>query len=277
MEVDPSLYILNAQDTSTLSQWAWRDSTGDDTHSLCVSTKTKEMYEKDASKKWNFFYQANRTNFYMDRHYLHKVFPGIAPCNGKRSVLLECGCGVGNSVFPLLKTDPDLFVFAIDLSSEAIRLLKEKEEYLNCNNRCQAYVCDVTADPLPQQILSQPLDSVLMLYSLSAVNPEKMLIFVRKVVNVMKKGSLLFFRDYGRGDLAQLRFTEDGHHKIEDNFYVRQDGTRAYYFTTGEIERLFECAGLTRKELSYIDREQHNHAHGTTWTRRWIHAIFIKD
>ena len=43
----------------------------------------------------------------------------------------------------------------------------------------------------------------------------------------------MLFRDYGLYDHAMLRFAPG--HKISENFYVRQDGTRAYYFTTGEL------------------------------------------
>lgn len=47
----------------------------------------------------------------------------------------------------------------------------------------------------------------------------------------MKPGGVLLFRDYGLYDHAMLRFGRG--HKIADNFYVRQDGTRAYYFSEG--------------------------------------------
>lgn len=42
----------------------------------------------------------------------------------------------------------------------------------------------------------------------------------------------MLFRDYGLYDHAMLRFSKG--HKISEHFYVRQDGTRAYYFTCGE-------------------------------------------
>lgn len=50
-------------------------------------------------------------------------------------------------------------------------------------------------------------------------------------VQVLKPGGLLLIRDYGLYDQAMLRFGPG--HKLGDNFYVRQDGTRAYYFSEG--------------------------------------------
>ena len=48
---------------------------------------------------------------------------------------------------------------------------------------------------------------------------------------------MLFFRDYGLYDHAMLRFSPAN--KLSDNFYVRQDGTRAYYFSKGKLKSSF--------------------------------------
>ena len=54
------------------------------------------------------------------------------------------------------------------------------------------------------------------------------------VLQVLKPGKNVLFRDYGLYDHAMLRFKAGS--KLGENFYVRQDGTRSYFFTDGKIK-----------------------------------------
>lgn len=235
----------------------------------------QNKYEEDAAKSWDKFYKRNSTNFYKDRHYLHLVFEdlGVVPQTEEKRTLLEVGSGVGNAALPLLEINPALNIVAIDFADSAIDLLKTQPLYDMA--RVSASVCDITKDALPDAAFANGgVDFALLLFSLSALHPDKMKAAVKKVVAAIKPGGKLFFRDYGRYDQAQLRFRSGC--KLQENFYVRQDNTRAYYFTTEEIADIFTEAGLVPVENEYIRRQYANRLQNVVRFRVWVHAIFEK-
>ena len=182
------------------------------------------------------------------------------PARSKR--FLEVGSGVGNAFMPLMVANPGLDGVAIDISNVAIELLKEREDFRqvvaeaaaeaapgggggkSSSGRparvCAAHVCDITQHELPPEAAGEGFDLVLLLFCLSAISPEKMRQAVQRLARSLKPGGMLMFRDYGRYDAAQLRFSKG--HRLSEHFYVKQDGTRVYYFTLEGVRRLM-CQG----------------------------------
>ncbi|XP_067934646.1 tRNA N(3)-methylcytidine methyltransferase METTL6-like [Watersipora subatra] len=211
----------------------------------------QEVLEKDAQKNWDKFYKRNTTLFYKDRHWTSREFPELS--SGK-CILLEAGCGVGNFLFPLLDSNPDLFIYACDFSPRAIDFVKNNELY--DDRRCKAFQCDITSHEITTNVPLSSVDFGSLIFVLSAIHPDKMVQALKNIKQVLKPGGCVLVRDYGLYDHAMLRFKPG--HKLAENHYVRQDNTRAYYFSLEKLDELFEVAGFVCIERSYVQRRTVN-------------------
>lgn len=142
--------------------------------------------------------------------------------HGKDLVLLDAGCGVGNTLFPLLALNPHFAtVHAFDVSTVATQLLQER-----ASTPLHVFVHDIGAADIPaQQIADSSVDAVLFVFVLSAIDPARMAAVVQRVLryercgaasvaspvllladrvvcSVLKRGGIVYIRDFAVGDVA---------------------------------------------------------------------------
>ncbi len=229
----------------------------------------KSKYENECSSFWDRFYKRHQANFFKDRHYLHTEWPELlAP----GAVFLEIGCGVGNTVFPLLEQNPSATIYACDFSETAVGIVKANPAY--ASGRITAFACDITKDdPLLAVVPAGSLDIITAIFCLSALKPDTIAPAIARLATLLKPGAgKVLFRDYCRYDEAQLRFTE----KMGDNYHARGDGTLAYYFDKDEICALFEGNGFRAERVEVFSKEIINRKESLAMHRLWIQATFVR-
>lgn len=212
-------------------------------------TKRLGKFSADPAKWWNLFYKNNQSNFFKNRKWLQQEFPILAEVakeDAGPKVLLEIGAGAGNTAFPILanNNNPHLKIHACDYSKTAVDVIRNHEGY--DTKSIQADVWDVSSDSLPPGLEEGSVDVAIMIFIFSALSPDQWAQAVQNVHKVLKPGGLVCFRDYGRGDLAQVRFRKGRY--LDENFYIRGDGTRVYFFDEGQLADIWSGKTTTSTE-----------------------------
>ncbi|KAG7300931.1 hypothetical protein JYU34_015281 [Plutella xylostella] len=230
--------------------------------------------EREAKRHWDIFYKRNETKFFKDRHWTTREFQELINFDAdQRIVYLELGCGVGNMVFPLVQEGfTNFYFYACDFSPRAVEFVKANKLY--DESRMRAFCADVTSEDLFEHVEENSVDLASLIFVLSAIQPAAWPLAARTAFRALKPGGILLFRDYGRYDMAQLRFKPG--HKIADNYYMRQDGTRSYYFSEDELAKLFVDAGFEILMNTYVQRRTVNFKEGIDVPRIFVQGKYRK-
>lgn len=214
--------IYQEETTNPVKLSKQEQATLDKQNSRMVSSFKAQEIEINSKKHWDIFYKNNGNRFFKDRHWTTREFSELLGDDDHQKRILEIGCGVGNLIYPILADGLNVMFYACDFSPRAIECLKSNPSYNP--SVINAFTCDIVTDDLIIKIPENSLDMVTAIFVLSAIHPNNHRTVVLNIHRLLKCGGLLLFRDYGIYDMAQLRFKPG--HKIADNFYMRQDGTR---------------------------------------------------
>ncbi|KAF3447285.1 hypothetical protein FNV43_RR12467 [Rhamnella rubrinervis] len=230
-----------------------------------VSQFWREKYEREARKYWDVFYKRHQDKFFKDRHYLDKEWgrnrekSHFGGWLWSREHYFSVGCNI-----------PRCFVYACDFSPRAVNLVKTHKDFTEAH--VSAFVCDLTVDDLTDHIPPSSVDIVTMIFVLSAV-PREDAASVTECSKILKPNGYVLFRDYATGDLAQERLICKDQ-KISENFYVRGDGTRAFYFSNEFLTSVFKENGFDVEEIGLCCKQVENRSRELVMNRRWIQAVF---
>jgi len=226
-----------------------------------VSAFDASRFNTAPEKWWDRFYANNTSNFFKDRKWLRQEFPVLDECTrapteaeGKweglrrrrrNNVILEVGAGAGNTAFPILQgnENPGLVIHACDFSKKAVQLIRNNPAYDGQHIRSEVWDVASVTQTLPPGVEEGSVDVVILIFIFSALSPSQWSQAVRNIWAVLRPGGEVCFRDYGRGDLAQVRFKKE--RWLGENFYVRGDGTRVYFFAEEELREIWG-GGLPR-------------------------------
>ena len=231
-----------------------------------------EEFIDTQNKNWEKFYKFNKTNFFKDRHYILEEFLELKNDKRDKITLLDMGCGVGNSFYPLITRLPNLYVNAFDFSKRAVNMAKTHPMYEKEKHRINLYDLDLVKDEIP----NKNNDYGILMFVLSAIKPEEHEKVVEKISKVINKDGILYFRDYARYDMAQIRFAKRKKNRVGDNLYMRKDKTLSYFFDKEEIENLFKKFNFEVKDSKLICRVIENRKDNKKMHRLWLQIKFIK-
>ncbi|CCX32794.1 Similar to Uncharacterized methyltransferase ABP140; acc. no. Q08641 [Pyronema omphalodes CBS 100304] len=265
-----------------------------------VSDFDKGRFNGNPAKWWDIFYKNNRENFFKDRKWLQQEFPILSEATKADygpALVVELGCGAGNTLFPVVKQNEnkDFVIHGCDFATNAVNVVKAQELYgeHNINGNVFASVYDLSQpDTLPDDIQPGTVDIVIMVFVFSALAPNQWISALRNIRSMLKPGGKVLFRDYGRGDLAQVRFKTGRY--LDENFYIRGDGTRVYFFEEDQLREMFSgeftegsdelpekdaedgYGGFSVESLGTDKRMLVNRHRKLKMYRRWMQAVFVK-
>ncbi|KEG14517.1 methyltransferase domain-containing protein [Trypanosoma grayi] len=258
---------------------------------------------------WDSHYQMNRRHFPL-KNYIILAFPLLKTvCSsqkqGELRYVVECGCGTGSTLLPLMRQfKEDVHFVGFDVSASAVSIFMEHpvaKEFAE-QERLSAFAYDITVSherstDEPEKTRSRTecgglrsallkrapgcgrgVDAVILVFVLSSLTTlESMVFALKQLASVMKKDSVLLFRDYAVPDHNLFRFVKQNNGKVNELSFCKGDGTFQMFFELGFTKRLFALAGFEEVDghgLQYHCNRLVNRKNGKKMDKVFINGSF---
>ena len=220
--------------------------------------------------------------FFRERRYLLRQFP-VLSTPGLR--LLECGCGNGSSVVPVLRGNDTATAHATDVSGEAVALTRRMADRFGVADRLTTALADAD-DPAAEA--TELFDAALLIFTASAVPAAGDLSLLRGLAATLRPGGTVCFRDYGlwdlrhRNDLLASVTPSSGHEgkrdcaRLSESSFLRAGGAFRRYYSLEDVSELARAAGLVVSESRYCCVRLLNKKRALTMDRVYVHAVLSK-
>ncbi|CCW71850.1 unnamed protein product [Phytomonas sp. Hart1] len=233
---------------------------------------------------WEYHYSTNRHHFPLKNYIIH-AFPILKPyliSNSKKCRILECGCGTGSTLLPLMRycSNENASFVGFDVSSTALSFFLNHpiaEKYTK-DNRLQLFKFDTSGNfpqssidstqnsesqikrPRSEQLKTTLIDAmgaafpssgdekfdvVLLVFVLSALPTlSGMISTLKQIREVIKPDGFLLFRDYALPDHNFFRFIKNNNNELGELFFKKGDSTTQLFFEEKFTKRLMKASGF---------------------------------
>ncbi|KAG2498189.1 hypothetical protein HYH03_003943 [Edaphochlamys debaryana] len=221
---------------------------------------------------WEAFYRAHPSaRFFKERRYLLLEFPRLLTCEH----VAEIGCGCGSAILPVLKANPGARSTCTDISTTCLdQLLAAAAAEGIDRSRLSVFPADATDPAAAPSFQGVGADALLIMFTLSAVDPDRQLVMLTHACAALRPGGRLMIRDHGLYDMVQLRRPPE--QWLGPNLYRQSDGTMAYFFSLEALSQRAEAAGLRVEECRYVTVVNRNRKTGQELRRVFVHGVFVK-
>jgi methyltransferase-like protein 6 len=244
-----------------------------------VSPQARTQY----SSKWEeFHYNHSAGRFFKEKRYLTIAFPRLLEEDPSQSGVAhkigEIGCGCGSALIPVLRENKSARAKACDVSETAIKVFDSMCSKAGIDRQRLDLFVHAAGSAVndTSQFNPNELDTMMIIFTLSAFHPKEMAAVLKEAWTALKPGGMILFRDYGMYDMAHLRFTGEQLVDPDALVYQRADGTLSHFFSTENAQHIFQQAGFSCIDCRYVTTYVTNKKKNTKMRRVYIHGVFQK-